>query len=162
MNKINEMSFSDLRQELYKCNDPVRKLIIRKIMLEKKKKHIEKKYKKINQIKKKQKILERQFYKEFEDKLNDNLPDFFTQEDLNESYKSNTVNNKEMIDPRIAIREKDQFNKNLMDRLNSDIFIRTHREGEFSHFMTPFTNDGSETFANFKNNEYLPNNNFNY
>jgi hypothetical protein len=57
--------------------------------------------------------------------------------------------------------KRDQVNNNLMNRMNSDIFINNMNKTKNKNFESPFSNDMDDKYASFKNDPtIIPNNDF--
>jgi len=129
--KIFNMNFNELRDELVYCdNNPIKEMLIRKLMKEKyvyyikRKQRIENEKRLYNLIQ--QKEQQKQFIKQ--DNMSMSSEDIYFEENdfnflpdhgpLNELDKNNTINDrlKNEID-------RDHFNNNLMERMNSEIDI---------------------------------------
>lgn len=176
LNRINKMTFNELRNELAKCDDPVKETLIRNLMYIRYKQHINKKIQ-IDEIKRRKmlRFMEQQKKKietntinnnSINDLLNDedNLsldPDEFeikqTSDSLNELDDAD-----ELLDKRnITEYERDMVNNNIVERLNSDIDIRTMRETQQKkEFVVPYSDNDDGNYAPFNSKPKLQVNTF--
>lgn len=179
--RINKMTFHELRNELAYCGDnKVKEDLIRNIMFQRYQKHIELKnqIEHIKQQKKQMYIdkLKRQQEKEYKKRLADEKrknKKIKEPEDDNISLDStdfiNTgtiikpmnelddIDNNGLFDKRdITEYDRDLTNNNLVDRLNSDIDIRTKRNNGRENnnrkqidFVSPYANTPGDNYAPF-------------
>ncbi|QKF94068.1 hypothetical protein QKU48_gp0610 [Fadolivirus algeromassiliense] len=180
LNKINKMTFSQLRNELALCNDPIKEKLIRNLMYIRYKQHINNKIKMEEMTRqKKMKMIERENRNRIKtmEQVNDNqnMMDMLDDQDNisidpdEYEIKQNNISLNELDDENmlfdkrdITEYERDAVNNNIVDRLNSDIDIRTMRENRNTkkEFVMPYSDDVSGNYAPFNENKKLPINNF--
>lgn len=168
--RINKMNFRELRDELsLSSNNPVKSLIIRKLM---KQKYL--KYKKIRDMN-----IQQQKYKVIHKKQEDEITKMMVNELLDEIEKNNNDTILEVIDDTDMLDEtnydkhgplneldpsaklfdnkfvdeiqRDHMNNNLMNRMNSDIHIQEIRRNKLKNFETPFSDTPNDRYAPFHN-----------
>jgi len=176
---LSKLSFDELREELYKCNnDPIKELIIRKIMRNIYINHL-KKNKLIKQQKQflikqkreqkrqimKKKIMKR--YKQESNKLVNELIDEMDKEnDDTKIYKQNYLYNRKMgykknikQDSKNDVYKKEinnnVLNNNLMSRMDGEIFIRKNKRNMEKSFIPPYTNDIGAIYAPFNKQKQI-------
>jgi hypothetical protein len=137
MNKINDMSFNELKNELHNCGDnKIKEKLIRELMMIKYQQYINQ-HKNVNRtikIPKKKKIKTNKIPK------NEVI---FSDSDFNDDE----INNNKIIE-----YGKDITNNNLMDRLNNDVEIKTMKVSTSKKdIVKPFVNSNCDTYATFKN-----------
>jgi len=160
--RINNMTFKELRNELANCgHNKTKENIIRNIMYARYKKHIENKMmierSKQLQITRQQKIKEDQIkimqQTNNEDNLSLNSEDFEIKprlQPLNELEEGNNEYNNIHDTREIQEYDRDMTNNNIIDRLNSDIDIRTSRNKTIEYKLVPPYSDGtSDNYAPF-------------
>jgi hypothetical protein len=172
--KINKLTFSELRNELATCeNNPVKGLLIRKLMLMKYQQSIQKKKEKEHN-KQMQNQMQRQMQlNRMREQMESKKPEdahediVFDSEDFDTAPNLGPLN--ELDDPddlydtrNIKEYDRDIANNTLMDRLNSDIYIKTLKEKkEKPHvIIPPYSNDICNNYALFDRNEKVPKNDF--
>lgn len=140
VNKINNLTFKELRNELAKSKgDPLREHLIRNLMFIRYNQHIQNKQKiqKVQVIKPKSDIkvpIDNNIVNLVDDLMNDN-----------EEVISELHDTRDIIE-----YERDKANNNLMERLNSDISIRTSKIKNKTEFLLPYENDPGHNYASFK------------
>lgn len=137
-NKINKMTFGELRNELANCTDPVKKEIIRNLMYIRYNQHLAKK-EKIKKLKKeyrrkqihkiKQKIEDK--YKLSDLEKEDSESDILDINDFQKEQKFEQEQEQENIlynNNEIPKYNRDKTNTNLMKRLSNDIDINKMKD----------------------------------
>lgn len=166
---MDKMNFYQLRNELSYCDDPVKELLIRKMMV---REYTKLKHNKIN--KHKRYVRNNRSSDKITNNLTDNLTDNLADDLYNEIIKQNDMNPNIFdetdfnpipnhgplndLDPNAKRFEgkykeeikRDSMNNNLMDRLNNDIDIQMNRVNKRKLFETPFSNENGGNFANIK------------
>ena len=176
-NYIRNMSFDQLREELSLVqNNPVKELLIRKLM---KQKYIELRKNKFNKIDRR--FDDKYNKKKINDKLADDLLYEINKYKPKKSHKNintkniNTKNiNTKNINTNTSLAnidkkfipeiEKDDLNNNMMKRMNSNIDIQSFRNNSKKIFDTPFSNNNdSGNYANInkipgtiQSNDFMP------
>jgi len=179
--RINRLTFKELRNELANCkNNHVKESLVRHLMyirynqyiqkkneedrikrehkkrqIEKIKKHVEEKYKRkelVNNVKR------------------DDIFDDIDDEDKNMASLSELVNEvveeeeDNLFDSRgISEYDRDFTNNNLMERLNSDITIRTNKpkiEKSRKDIIPPYSNEPGDNYASYQSAFKSSKNNF--
>lgn len=171
VDKINRMTFRELRDELSLSSDnPVKNLLIRKLM---KKKYLEYKKRKEDAmkskvIKPKKQLKNKGASDEISIRLANELLDDIQRndgDDIMEIVGEFNENDFKMhgplndLDPRARLYDKkfageierDQLNNSLMNRMNSDIYIQDMRKNKRKTFETPFSNEPDEKHAPYHN-----------
>jgi hypothetical protein len=161
-NKISQMTFGDLRNELANCTDPIRKEIIRNLMYIRYKQHLYKK-EKVQQIKKENRNkqirkIKRRVKKELECKYKSKDSDISDILDLNDFVEPDVVVEQEQIQNQVPQYNRDKTNNNLMKRLSNDIDINKMKDENIYNkknkdtkrdFVPPFANNLDEKYASF-------------
>ncbi len=135
MEKINKMSFNELKNELHNCdNNKIKEKLIRELMFIKYQRHViqqqenNKKHQRIKNKIKHQSIPTNEI--------------IFDSDDFDDSDS----------DKRIIEYNKDKTNNNLMDRMNSDMEIKQMKVStNKKDIVKPFVNSSCDTYATFKN-----------
>lgn len=148
VNRINNMSFNELKNELNNCYDnPIKEKIIRELMVLKYNQYI------TAQQNKKLKQIQRQKRRE-ETKMkisiiNDDSPttietdifDDFSFDDIDDDFDNSIIEYK-----------KDINNNNLMDRMNADMEMKKMKVSTSKKdIIKPFVDTTCDTYATFKN-----------
>ena len=94
----------------------------------------------INEINEMNEILE------FMDEINNNQERVYDHGPLNDLDPSARLYDQKFTEEI----EKDEMNNNLMNRLNSDIYIQEMRKNKRKKFETPFSNGPDEKYASFQ------------
>jgi hypothetical protein len=143
--KINNMTFSELKNELYKChNNPIKERIIRELMVIKYQQHINLQKNKQN---KKPKTVPSQKPKMIEPIEVFSFDDF-SLDDFNDDKKDFDAFDRN----HIIEYKKDVTNNNLMDRLNNDMEIKKMKKSKnVKEIIKPFANTSCDAYATFKN-----------
>ena len=164
INRINNMTFKELRNELANCgHNKTKENIIRNIMYARYKKHIENKMMiersrqlqimKQQQMKENQIKMMQQNNNDNEDNLSLNSNDFEIKPHLpplNELEKGNNEYDNIYDTREIQEYDRDMTNNNIIDRLNSDIDIRTARNKKIEYKLIPPYSDGNgDNYAPF-------------
>nr|QBK89175.1 MAG: hypothetical protein LCMiAC02_02690 [Mimivirus LCMiAC02] len=155
--KLTDLTFNELRNKLFKCNDNLQEYIIRRIM---KDKYI--KYK----LKEKE-LLERRSEKEYkikEYKLeneNDIINELVNNIEKNDKYKYKYKDNYKSLNREMSRKqildlcENDDVNNNLMNRMNNERDIRMNKKfinkPNKHPLITPYSN-GHTQYAQYNNN----------
>ena len=174
VSKINKMNFRQLRDELsISSNNPVKSLLIRKLM---KQKYL--KYKKIREMSKTHHIkadeqvdeisimMANELLDELEKSNTDTtmqVVDEFTENDFNRHGPLNELDTSPTLqDDKFADEiQRDQMNNHLMSRMNSDIHIQEIRRNKLKNFETPFSDTPNDRYASFHNDPtIIPNRDF--
>jgi len=163
INKINNMTFQELRNELAECNNnPIKELLIRNIMKQKAIKYIV--------IKKKQKLKQRKTkilnnnndneeYELVDDMLDDDIisQDIYLSENDIKSLPDHGPLNE--LEENESIKEKQQardlLNNNLMNRMNAELNIRKSKKNKTKkEVISPFADDVGMNYApyNYQDN----------
>jgi hypothetical protein len=157
--RINRLTFRELRNELTKCNnDPVKEKIIRNLMLVRYKQHLERK--RLRELKK----------IEYQQKQSEQTNDFFPFDDddfakpsfesLNEldDEKSNELL---FSNRKIEEQDRDHVNNSIVERLNGDIDIKEMRNKKKKpNIVSPYTNFPGDNFAPFNSKQKVPKKDF--
>lgn len=156
--QLNKLTFKELKTELKKNNDPMKEKIIRQLMKNKYIKYIN--YKKsINDCE----LNDDDFAQPLPNKIK-------TLNELDDNFvncSSGAINDKK-FDTEI---KRDQVNNNLMDRLNSDLYIKDIMKPikkyptGYSPNKMPLTKPyeevlNNQSFTPFNNSNIIPNNDF--
>lgn len=184
LNRINKMTFNELKKELAKCNgNRVKNRLIRVLMKDK-----YERYKNRKQLMKRKSILPRKEKMSrqselFEKKNNNsvNLQGSSNDEPINsilndiqdsDDYPATNDFNfypdhgplDELENNRLnklkSEIDKDYMNNNLMDRLNSDIDIRKTKSKNNKDFIPPFSDETGSGFAPFSYDDKVPKRDF--
>jgi len=173
--RINKLSFNELRNELAYCNDPVRELLIRKLMkiryielVDRKKRIIMQQQLEEEQrqmlIKKKMEMRYRQKLSKVKDnELSSKLIDELLiddERDIDKTIRTRSMNADldENGEPKFVKEVKrDKLNNNLMDRLNSDMDIRKYQNmtKEKKEFISPYAREEGN-YASWKGDAQPP------
>ena len=140
VDRINKLTFRGLKNELAKCNNPLKEKIIRNLMLFKYKQHLEKRR-------------QEEMYQRLEQKEESNecpfndddfeKPNFGSLNELDERSKDVNYANRE-----IKEQGRDRVNKSIIDRLNNDIDIKEMRNNKKKPpVVSPYTNIAGDNFA---------------
>lgn len=152
-NEINNLSFSELKQELYKChNNPLKEKLIREIMYAKYNKHVN------DQQLNKQRVdtkMRNNIRKTEPVKIPGSDPSWKISEIFtnDSSSEEDAVNyNDRFFDQPYIEYKKDITNNNLMDRLNADMEIKKIKmTSHKKNIIKPFVNESCDTYATFGN-----------
>lgn len=135
--QINNMSFAELKNELYKCeNNPIKEKIIRELMLIRYQQHIntQKQIKKTKKPKKQIKPIQAIEVCSFSD------DDFEFDSDDDGDGERNIIE-----------YDKDVTNNNLMDRLHNDMELKKLKPSKSKRdIIKPFATTSGDTYATFK------------
>jgi len=141
IDKINHMTFAELRNELANCTDPVRKEIIRNLMYIRYKQYMDKK-EKIHQLKRenkkkqlkkiKHKIEEKYKAVKNEDEKEEDYGDILNANDFIANRKeepiSNFISMPKYNNTELPEYDRDKSNNSLMQRMSNDIDIKKMKE----------------------------------
>jgi hypothetical protein len=147
-NKINNLTFRELRNELANCGDnKIKATIIRNIMYERYVQHMNYKQQYINKLEQKR---SKKHNKQIHDQNNkqSNDVELLTPDDFDIiSKESNNINepNKKQEYGREAV------NNNIISRLDGDIDIRNARNKKVElDFVPPYANTAGDNYASFE------------
>lgn len=177
--RIRKMTFEELREELTYCENPVKNILIRKIMKEKYNQYLRRRNQLITKKQRKTLYEERKVAtrkrkkKEMDDIIeslinNINEPEIeLKEEDFNAKDVHGPLN--ELDDDYGLFDDKfkkevaqDIMNNNLMERMNSelDIMSATKARKNNKDFIPPYANNEGDKYASFKHYRGISNNNF--
>jgi hypothetical protein len=153
--RINNMSFNELKNELYNCyNNPIKERLIRELMVIKYTQH--KQYIAARaQNKHKIKQSSTPVYKN--PVVND--PDIVIVDDILDDFNFNfndieDLSSEESNKNKIIEYKKDTTNNNLMDRMDSDMEIKKMKVSTSKKdIVKPFVNTVCDNYATFKNEQ---------
>ncbi len=156
MNKLSELSFKQLKQELINShNSPVKELIIRRLMQKRYQEYKIKKQQKQQRLHKKSNPRESKVESKAEKRI------FLEDDDFNTPTPAPKEQEFEDFDKFKSEIDKDYLNNNLMDRLNSEIDIRASKQkkkqqpnNSKKEFVPPFTDDNSDKYAPFNSQTF--------
>lgn len=163
INRVNSMSFRELRNELANCgNNKMKENIIRHIMYIRYQKHIERKMlieqqkqkhirTQMNKQKQNDENMKMKAVQELKtDDTDDNIS--LNSNDFESNSKFKSENELDECDPRdIQEYDRDLTNNNIIERLNSDIDIRTERNKKIEYkLIPPYSHDTGNNYAPFE------------
>lgn len=161
VDKIKNMKFEELREELARCDDPVKANIIRKIMKKRYVYHQQRKARisqeKVDLEKKRRSRLKDKIKKELQKELHvdkeepeDTLDGLFEPQGFDpQGIGAQQGFDPQGIDQGFDPQQGDIGNDRLMSRLHNDINIRELRVKPNDVFVPPFANDPGDTFAKY-------------
>lgn len=177
INKINDMTFRELRTELVNSkNNPVRESIIRNLMYVRYNRHMQKKQIPIkvmaNSEMQKPIPTKINYVEELQSNEDDDIFDFLDQVHHQRRSHNRSAHQcaydvpsetrlpggspldqeeNELRDSRgITEFDRDLANNNLMDRLNDDVHVRDARVKNKKDLILPYSNDAGDNYAPFK------------
>jgi len=171
LERINKLSFRQLKNELSKCDNPIKERIIRNLMVVRYKEYLDKK----KMISSHYKPQQTQLTQQNENSFNENPfneDDFYVApkiKSLNEldDYKEQQLkqlqrkNNELTTNRKIKEQSRDKVNNSIVERLNGDIDINEMRSyKKRPSVVSPYTNFPGDNYASFKSNENVSNKDF--
>ena len=163
--RINNMSFNELKNELYNCyNNPIKERLIRELMVIKYTQH--KQYTETraqSQTQHKHNIKHKQTTKYKVPVMNQSKsksdPDIVIVDDILDDFNFNfndidDLSSEDSNKNKIIEYKKDTTNNNLMDRMDSDMEIKKMKVSTSKKdIVKPFVNTVCDNYATFKNEQ---------